>query len=289
MLWCGLLMSTGVLCMMRIADICYTYYGPDEPPALIRLKDYGTTKHAVGFVFLSRSKTDIFRCGRRALFTLHGGVTDIAKAMSTYLPLRARAVASDPDSPLFVWRSGCKVTRRPFLMVIKKKLRQIGLDDSKYSGISLRRGGGTSLFNEGLPGAQIKKLGRWASSCFLNYTLSCLRFPYSPLPILFALQRPDLCLRLPLLMMIGRIDLIYTPSLFEACGVLFHCPLQFSAPLRRLSFRRVVYLTLHFRAVVRIFMLSYLLSFLSLSMFDLLYGRLGYGFQVDVADMVLVR
>jgi len=85
----------------------------------------------------------------------------------------SRDLWNKPESLLFPSRhrskSGC-VSGAWLRKHIKLCCKAIGLDDSRYSGHSLRAGGATDLFVARVPYAVIKKAGRWLSdACLLYY------------------------------------------------------------------------------------------------------------------------
>lgn len=53
--------------------------------------------------------------------------------------------------------------------VLRKYLRDLGLQDKYFSTHSFRIGAATEAFQKGLGPNFIKKLGRWESSCFKRY------------------------------------------------------------------------------------------------------------------------
>ena len=46
---------------------------------------------------------------------------------------------------------------------MREQLREMGWDEMKFAGHSLRAGGATDLFNSNMPLASIMKIGRWES------------------------------------------------------------------------------------------------------------------------------
>ena len=93
-------------------------------------------------------------------------------ALSAYL----RRTAGRPLSePLFGWtdsRSGewRRLTHAVFVSTLKDLLRREGVDATRYSGQSFRRGGASFAHNTvGLPHLYIKALGDWLSNAFELY------------------------------------------------------------------------------------------------------------------------
>ena len=62
------------------------------------------------------------------------------------------------------------VTYRDLTVQLRSWLSQIGVQNpEQYSSHSLRRGGTTHAFNNGLPEQTIQILGNWASQCYRRY------------------------------------------------------------------------------------------------------------------------
>jgi hypothetical protein len=77
-----------------------------------------------------------------------------------------------PDSPLFCRLVG-PFSRAFFIGKVKSLLLLIGLDPSKYSGHSLRKGAAVSAAMAGISKEDIKILGRWRSDAvdiYINET-----------------------------------------------------------------------------------------------------------------------
>jgi hypothetical protein len=78
------------------------------------------------------------------------------------------------DSPMFLWRTTDLAPSRPmthtnFVGRFKRLVKECGLDWTKYSGHSFRRGGATFAFNLGANPELIKYLGDWASEAYQRY------------------------------------------------------------------------------------------------------------------------
>ena len=61
------------------------------------------------------------------------------------------------------------LTRARFVAAVRAALREVSIDDSKYSGHSFRIGAATIAALQGLPDSLIKTLGRWESSVYTIY------------------------------------------------------------------------------------------------------------------------
>ncbi|KAK3245120.1 hypothetical protein CYMTET_45295, partial [Cymbomonas tetramitiformis] len=76
---------------------------------------------------------------------------------------------AEPESPAFLWKSRGRtvpMTHGVFVGEMKKLIRKIGVDPSKYSGHSFRRGGATVAFNLGVDHLLIKLQGDWVSNAY---------------------------------------------------------------------------------------------------------------------------
>ena len=74
--------------------------------------------------------------------------------------------------PLFCYSNGTCLTRTHFDNILRRCLKMIGLDSSKYKGHSFRIGAATAAAENGLSDAQIRSLGRWNSNAFQKYIRS---------------------------------------------------------------------------------------------------------------------
>jgi len=71
--------------------------------------------------------------------------------------------------PLFIHFSGEVLTSYQFSHVLKEGIKHLGLSPQSFSSHSFRIGAATSAAINGLPEETIKRLGRWRSSCYINY------------------------------------------------------------------------------------------------------------------------
>jgi hypothetical protein len=146
--------------VLRIAD--YTRSAIDPPTATIHLR---------------ASKTDVFR----AEIDVHIGNRRAIAAMQQYLQARtdckrnASGVAATGNEPLFAHGDGKPLTRRQLLQAIALLIKNAGIDTSKHSGFSFRRGGATSLGEAGVSDRLIKTIGRWRSWAYARYVETPLR------------------------------------------------------------------------------------------------------------------
>lgn len=114
-------------------------------------------------IHLRASKTDIYR---KEVDVRIANRTAI-RALSSYLSQRTTPLTN--TSPLFAFDDGTPVTRKSLLATTTKLLTASGIDMSKHSGVSFRRGGATSLSIAGVEDRIIKIFGRWESWAYERY------------------------------------------------------------------------------------------------------------------------
>ena len=115
-------------------------------------------------VHLKASKTDPFREGVDVYVGKSGNDICPISAMSAYLSSRG-----GQDGPLFLFEDGTFLTKDRFVSAVREALKLIGIDPSKYSGHSFRRGAATTAQSRGISDVTIKMLGRWKSSAYTRY------------------------------------------------------------------------------------------------------------------------
>jgi len=115
-------------------------------------------------VHLKASKTDPFREGVDVYVGKSGNDICPISAMSVYLSSRG-----GQDGPLFLFEDGTFLTKDRFVSAVREALKLIGIDPSKYSGHSFRRGAATTAQSRGISDVTIKMLGRWKSSAYTRY------------------------------------------------------------------------------------------------------------------------
>jgi integrase len=77
-----------------------------------------------------------------------------------------------PSEPAFNFKRGKKVTPVQYNFLqkfLKTCVNSIGLDGSKFSSHSFRRGGATWAFKAQVPSELIKVQGDWASQAYMRY------------------------------------------------------------------------------------------------------------------------
>ena len=79
------------------------------------------------------------------------------------------ATRGNINGPLFCWPDGAPIKRQFFVEQLNRALRFCNLDPALYKAHSFRIGAATWAAEKGFSDAQIRQLGRWKSSAFLNY------------------------------------------------------------------------------------------------------------------------
>ena len=121
-------------------------------------------------ILLKDSKTDVFRDG--SLRRLYCTGTADCPVMLLHRYAQARMVKFGDvqrNEPFFVRADGKWLTRDWFTNHLKMSLEIGGLSSLATTGHSCRAGGACSLLAGGATTAQVQLLGRWSSSCFLEY------------------------------------------------------------------------------------------------------------------------
>ena len=143
-----------------------------NPRANLTVGDF-SMKDDVMWVRVGHSK--VIQFGERAhwvpLIRMQGHPLCPVRAAREVLLLH-RALGSEPDTPMFLWKVRGKwapMTHSAFVTSFKQLVAKSGLDWTKYSGHSFRRGGATYCFNLGVDHTLIKLLGDWSSDAYLLY------------------------------------------------------------------------------------------------------------------------
>lgn len=115
-------------------------------------------------VNIKQSKTDPFRKGVTVV---------IGRAMGPLCPVAAvlsyMAMRKPGKGPLFRFGDGRPLTRERFVARMREVLRQIGIEQTKYSGHSFRIGAASTAAKKGIQDSLIKTLGRWESVAYQLY------------------------------------------------------------------------------------------------------------------------
>ena len=119
-------------------------------------------------IHLSKSKTDQRKGGVEVEYFANSSPSCPVAAFVRGYWMRL-GMGQPRSDPLFVWRSGRRVTKYAFIEMLRETIAALGLDPKKYSGHSFRRGGATSLAAVGVPASTIQHLGRWKSVTYQLY------------------------------------------------------------------------------------------------------------------------
>ena len=117
-------------------------------------------------LYIPKTKTDQFGNGRTVMtyksISLHSSYVWLQR----YLKIRKNT----NNQNLFITMSGFSVTSWDVRARIKEWTKKIGIDNSRFSTHSMRRGGAQTAARNGAFPSAIQHQGRWRSSCFLTYT-----------------------------------------------------------------------------------------------------------------------
>ena len=131
---------------------------------------FGSRKPTHATIFLKDSKTDVFRDGSVRRLHATGTLDCPVAALDAYRVARLLRFGSvQRNEPFFIRADGKWLTREWFTDHLRFGLRLAGLKADATSSHSCRAGGACSLLASGASDAQVQLLGRWTSSCFLQY------------------------------------------------------------------------------------------------------------------------
>ena len=155
---------------LRGQDFTYSNWGPSEQlskPTRSSIKFY--SDHAT--LHLPITKTDQLRHGTTVLLT---GTDSPSCPVKNLQNLFAKYPAPD-DAPLFARLhplaayEGVCFSSQYFTTSLKTLLLRAGVDPTRFTGHSLRRGAAQSAVEFGLNKEDIQSLGRWRSDTILRY------------------------------------------------------------------------------------------------------------------------
>jgi integrase len=153
--------SLAFACFMRMGEFTFDAFDPrfDLQRAAIAYGDDGIMK-----ITIPASKTDPFRSG--VTVVIPSGPADVCPrvAIRTWLAVRT----GGPSDPLFSL-SGRGFSRSMVSRHLRRALADSGYVSHLFSGHSFRRGAATWAASIGIPGSEIKALGRWNSDCYKLY------------------------------------------------------------------------------------------------------------------------
>ena len=166
----AMILATGKEALLRSGEIA-----PDD--YYVRAEDvsFGQTSTGLKIIHLDLQRTKTHREGG----VLRVTVADYAHPHSMYKLVKSFKerfnLHAHPQAPMFprirrgklYWDKG--VTYDSIRLLVKTAAARLGMDDSLYSGHSLRAGGATDLFAAGMRYELIKKAGRWKSDTAMLY------------------------------------------------------------------------------------------------------------------------
>ncbi len=115
-------------------------------------------------VRIKESKTDRMRVG--AYVTLHRTDRDICPVRAVLEFMVCRGAG---PGPFFSGKDGGSLTRRGFVVEVRKALGESGIPESGISGHSFRIGAATAAAAGGASDDEVKALGRWTSREYKGY------------------------------------------------------------------------------------------------------------------------
>jgi hypothetical protein len=167
---CCLILLTGISGLFRLGELLSKGRLTQEPHKLIRVGHISFHEHMDTSeyfqLFLQYSKTDKYGIGAPVFIPANPSDPHCCpvQLMRTWI-----ARFHHPTDVLFSWPDGTPITTSAFISWLRRKLRALGIDDSRYAGHSLRRGGAVTAREAGASEPLIQALGRWTSESFLIY------------------------------------------------------------------------------------------------------------------------
>jgi hypothetical protein len=172
-------MCCGVFGLMRFGEFTLNNDKRDEIDRLLTMKQitlYSSNQSIISIhqhtpfhlvscftLQLNVSKTDPWRRGD----TITIGNKEAVDAVVYYL--RHFCSFVNMNAPLFQCQDGSVLTRSVMIHHTKQLCQLSGYNADHYNGHSFRRGGATSLAENGVAHTTIKKLGRWRSDAYQLY------------------------------------------------------------------------------------------------------------------------
>ena len=124
----------------------------------------------VVLVYQNHSKTNQFMSTTRITPLLPSSVRALDPVFHYFKLLNEHAVPENYPAFSYIEAGVIKcVTQRSFAEYLRSLLVCIGVDPSKWSGHSFRRGGASLLYRQGLDPLTIQACGDWSSDTFLHY------------------------------------------------------------------------------------------------------------------------
>jgi hypothetical protein len=165
-------MVWGVFGLFRVGELVVS--GKAKFARVLRWRHVRLSKDEgfnVLIVYLDGSKTDPFRRGVEVRLCQQDDslVCPLAWKERLLRAMRKRGLAPTPGAAVFRWADGKSVNRGSFVERGKALANLAGLGAAGFNGISLRKGGASSLALAGAGDLAIMRAGRWRSWCFARY------------------------------------------------------------------------------------------------------------------------
>ena len=164
-LWCGYL--TTFRCLFRKSNSVPEGTEYDSEKVLTRKHIVLNHRTKTVLVYISWSKTIQF--GGKDIVVPIPPTNDPTLDLYKHLNMLFTRVNVNESSPAFSYGQNKFITYKTFTTRLKSLLKKCGVDPSRYSGHSFRRGGATYLHSLGGTGLQIQASGDWSTLTFLRY------------------------------------------------------------------------------------------------------------------------
>ena len=175
------IMVVAFLGLHRLGELCPTKRTGNDPRFVVNTEDWLPQvigDYKFGLIHLKVSKTDTYNSGVNVIIPKGMGVVDARLWMQHMIDIRIKLyninksynlLAFRKGNPLFVLDNGKLVIKSDVIKFLRIKLRELGIDPTKFAGHSFRIGGATELGRRNVPSFIIKQLGRWKGPCYKRY------------------------------------------------------------------------------------------------------------------------
>ena len=168
--------------MSRAGEFCYTDRSRFDPEYDLLWGDALLVPLVPGedpilFLYRKRDKTDRHNAGSFKAFAPTGGEHCPIRALLQLKDASTRAgIPTGPDDPIFVLHgsvpkgpAGKLLATRDVSNALKRAAVALNLDPDDYSSHSIRSGAAKAAADAGVPEAELKLRGGWATDCYLSY------------------------------------------------------------------------------------------------------------------------
>ena len=164
-IWCSFLVT--FYCLLRKANSVPETSEYDVDKILARKHVRFDHQNRMVLIFVGWSKTNQF--GNRDLVVPVPANTDPALDLYRHICNLFTRVRVDGDRPAFSYSNKHFVSYTSFTSRLKSLLLSAGVDPTKFSGHSFRRGGATYLHSLGVTPLEIQASGDWQTMVFTRY------------------------------------------------------------------------------------------------------------------------